>query len=291
MHKNLVTIDIPYVADSAAVFDALSNDDWPIWLDSGKGFSDARNSGGHHIDVIAANPIKKIYFDPENSLASYTAADSAGQIGSKTTYHTDISTCFFDIEAILKQHSHSQPHGPGWLGYLSYDLFDRFEHITKKQKQERIPQITLGFYAVTIVSNHHKKTTSIFALPHFIETAKHITNAIHKIFDNKQPVEDSTQLRFELLAPFQAATSKEDYRQQFEAVKEFILQGDCYQINLTQEFYARCNGPGLPAYKALRQAHSSPMSAYFCRAWVHIATEHEMHGDQTLWYKILQNQE
>ena len=33
------------------------------------------------------------------------------------------------------------------------------------------------------------------------------------------------------------------------------------------------------------------MLGYFCRAWVHIAIEDEMHGDQTLWYKILQNQE
>ena len=54
----------------------------------------------------------------------------------------------------------------------------------------------------------------------------------------------------------------EKYKKAFRSAKEYILSGDCYQINLAQEFKTFFTGDPLDAYKSLRQSSPTPFAAY-----------------------------
>ena len=55
---------------------------------------------------------------------------------------------------------------------------------------------------------------------------------------------------------------KASYIEKFEQVQQYLLSGDCYQINLAQRFSAQYQGDEFQAYCALRTANKAPFSAF-----------------------------
>ncbi|GAM75482.1 para-aminobenzoate synthase [Vibrio ishigakensis] len=53
-----------------------------------------------------------------------------------------------------------------------------------------------------------------------------------------------------------------EYTQKFNQVQEYLLSGDCYQINLAQRFNALFEGDEWLAYKTLESANVAPFSAF-----------------------------
>ena len=56
--------------------------------------------------------------------------------------------------------------------------------------------------------------------------------------------------------------TKARYAHAFDKVKNYILEGDCYQVNLAQRFSAQAKGDGWLAYKKLREISPAPFMAY-----------------------------
>ena len=56
--------------------------------------------------------------------------------------------------------------------------------------------------------------------------------------------------------------SADDYLSQFNAVKNYLAAGDCYQINLAQRFSAHYQGAEWLAYLKLRASNRAPFSAF-----------------------------
>lgn len=239
----VITLELPYFADSSAIFSKIADRSWPIWLDSGNRFK------GHHTDLLAADPIKKLIFDPDNTAQHH----------SDMTVASSLNACFDELEGTLADYQHQQPMGPGWLGFLSYDLFSQLEPITKRPKREYLPNVAIGYYGWVVVTHHHLQKTVIYGLASHAQQAY----AIQALLQSNHPTTETTRSAFQLRSKFKAITPRSEYQQQFDAVKKYIRQGDCYQVNLTQEFTARCDGDPAQAYIALREAHPSPMSAYF----------------------------
>ena len=52
------------------------------------------------------------------------------------------------------------------------------------------------------------------------------------------------------------------YREKFKRVHDYLLSGDCYQINLAQRFSAQYSGSEYQAYCALREENKAPFSAF-----------------------------
>ena len=55
---------------------------------------------------------------------------------------------------------------------------------------------------------------------------------------------------------------KASYTEKFEQVQDYLLSGDCYQINLAQRFKAQYQGNEFEAYCALRNENKAPFSAF-----------------------------
>lgn len=65
---------------------------------------------------------------------------------------------------------------------------------------------------------------------------------------------------------FTAEMSEQEYLDRVRQVKDYIVAGDIYQVNLTQMFHAHCEGCLFPLYRALRQSAPAPLAGYFSLA-------------------------
>jgi para-aminobenzoate synthetase component I len=61
---------------------------------------------------------------------------------------------------------------------------------------------------------------------------------------------------------FSPNETKKQYLESMARIREYLLAGDCYQVNYTQRFSAQFSGSPVGAYLRLRQTVPSPFSAY-----------------------------
>ena len=89
------------------------------------------------------------------------------------------------------------------------------------------------------------------------------TVVVHLYRQPPQPGLPLSSTPFRLTAPFQPAQQKRDYLASLARVRDYLLAGDCYQVNLTQRFSARFQGSPLTAWLSLLAAHPAPHACYF----------------------------
>ena len=67
---------------------------------------------------------------------------------------------------------------------------------------------------------------------------------------------------FELTAPFSPSISADAYRDAIARIHEYILAGDCYQVNFAQRFEAQLKGDTWSAYRAAREHLAGGFSGF-----------------------------
>jgi para-aminobenzoate synthetase component 1 len=80
------------------------------------------------------------------------------------------------------------------------------------------------------------------------------------LFD--EPCTAVTQGEFKVTSALSSNLDHSAYAQAFERVKSYIVEGDCYQVNLAQRFSAQATGDAWTAYQALREISPAPFMAY-----------------------------
>ncbi len=135
----------------------------------------------------------------------------------------------------------------GWIGYLNYDLGRYIESIPDKNIYSyQIPQARLVIYKnYRYWDNKNNKCWEIeFAFTEY-ETSKK-TNYL----ENYQ------------LANFTQECNESEYCQKVETIQDLILQGEVYEVNLTQQFSADFIGSSLAFFLNLYEKNNGPFSAY-----------------------------
>lgn len=140
----------------------------------------------------------------------------------------------------------------GALGYFSYDLGRRVETLPSVAKRDLdAPDMAVGLYEWAIVVDHKLKTACVVGQN--IET--------HWAWLSEQ--QDKPQAdEFSLTTPWKSNMCEQSYADKFESVQEYLLSGDCYQINLAQRFNAQYQGSEWLAYEKLEQYNSAPFSGF-----------------------------
>ena len=74
--------------------------------------------------------------------------------------------------------------------------------------------------------------------------------------------EQQTKESFKVIGPIESNMDKFAYTKAFNRIKQYLKEGDCYQVNLAQRFVAECEGNPWTAYLLLRELNAAPFSAY-----------------------------
>ncbi len=135
----------------------------------------------------------------------------------------------------------------GLVGFTSYSIIGSIEEIGQRHPKE-FPDAMYGFYLDGIVLDHVNNESYYF---HHEKFSSRYT-MISEIID--EPVPEFTM---ETSSP-RFRTSKEDYMQMVESVKERIVNGETYQTVISQRGDFSITGDRIGVYEKLRRINPSP---------------------------------
>ncbi|MDD4899587.1 MAG: aminodeoxychorismate synthase component I [Candidatus Omnitrophica bacterium] len=155
-------------------------------------------------------------------------------------------------EYSLEAHPGAPPFIGGAVGYMGYDsggIFNFYNTVIALDNFTRrilicctgFPEKNASLAKILAESNLDKAEKIIFA-----------TNVTR---ENKKQAPQASQL--------ESNFRKADYLAAVKKAKEYIRQGDIYQVNLSQRFFARTNLSAAEIYLRLRKSSPAPFAAYF----------------------------
>jgi len=255
--------------NSSDVFSYFSDLPWSMWLDSSD--SDHVDS---RFDIIVWDPVVTL------STQSSTLKRLNGKHSSTTTInHNDgsaatsnkdplyllnktIEKTFLDI-TISREIDF--PFKGGAVGYFSYDLGREFEVLPELCEQDiNIPNMSVGIYNKAIIFDNKTNTFYLLCLEHERKTIEDLLFTLLKntSFNKLHVSPPETDTSFALNSDWASNMTEDEYAKKFNKVHEYILAGDCYQINLAQRFTSQYSGNEFEAYKTLRKNNNAPFSAF-----------------------------
>lgn len=240
--------ELPYCRDSAKLFAKIADEPWSMFLDSGHPEIDL----GRY-DIMVARPV----------VTLETYADKTQIIETDKNKKT---TSTEDPFLLVKQYLGDKdknlsglPFCGGALGYFSYDLGRKIEILPEIAKKDiEMPDMAIGIYDWAVIVDHHVRRAWLASYCHFEQT-REVWAELHELFSS---VSAENQKGFQIKSDVESNMSKEDYAKAFDRIKNYILEGDCYQVNLAQRFSAEFEGDSWSAYLKLRQFNPAPYSAY-----------------------------
>jgi para-aminobenzoate synthetase component 1 len=246
-------VDLPHRKNCLPLLELLSRMPLPVILDSSHFSQDNdasntladENSGDQRYTIVCADPIASLLIDQ---------AISKDNIFSKIRV---LQKKYLSIDEPLSPSLLELPFQGGVAGFLGYPT------ISKRTELE-ISTGFLGVYHWAVIVDHQRATTKLAFHPNCCEATRKKLDALLAVdidksfteFDQK-PIE-----KFFLKGKFEPQTHFKNYKQAFEKIKDYILNGDCYQVNLTQKFKASCTGSPFDAFSKLRQACPAPFSTF-----------------------------
>ena len=244
---------IPYRADSALLFDALRDMPEAIWLDSGQ-----PQSTQGRFDIISASPDSLI----ETHGAVSTITDHKGTTSSDQDPFVLANQLMESLQPI--DDTIDAPFVGGLLGYFSYDLVRHSaDDNSTNSRVTTLPDMRVGRYLWSLIVDHQTASSRLYfheKCP--ITLRQDVCQRLESVTTKPepQPINNSA---FKLLAPFRATLSQSQYHSAIASIKDYILSGDCYQVNFTQHLSAKYQGDLWQAYLCLRNAVPSPYSVYW----------------------------
>jgi para-aminobenzoate synthetase component I len=240
---------LPYVSDSSIYFEAIANDPWSCYLDSGiQDDLDENISDKSRYDIIVSHPFIKIIADEstvsieENNLKKITKENP-----------------FNVLEGILANFNieeTSLPFTGGALGYFSYELSQ--SSIKNNKDHVGMPLMMIGIYDWALIVDHQEKTACIAS--HLInkDTKDYLTTLTKKL----KSVKPNNQL-FKINSNIKSLLNFEAYDLMVNKILSFIKEGDVYQVNISNKYIVSCEGNSWTGYKKLREINRAPFMAYF----------------------------
>ncbi len=152
----------------------------------------------------------------------------------------------------LKENKSITSFNGGYIGFISYD-FAAHQFINGQNHIQ--PSLFLGQYRSFL-----KYIDNDWYFFSYEENALDLFTYIEKELET--PIVNNSKNTFKLKNAIQPRWSKEQYFEAFYKIQEYIKAGDCYQINLTQEFKANFIGSLLNKAEDLWNLTNAPYAGY-----------------------------
>jgi len=256
--NNTITLSIKPLSIASAhspldIFTPLSSLPWAIWLDSCE--SEHINS---QFDIMVWQPAitlttKKQTTTIHNLLNGTVELSDLDPLTLVNTYQNKL------FNSPIKSHV-NLPFIGGAVGYFSYDLGRRFETLPSQAEQDiDLAEMAIGIYTQAIMFD---RSTKQYYLACSSDKRASIEQEIAQRLNRESLEKKDSKPSFKLNSYWQSNMSKSEYQQKFSQVHDYLLSGDCYQINLAQRFSANYQGDEFAAYSALRTKNKAPFSAF-----------------------------
>ena len=178
------------------------------------------------------------------------------------------TTCSFEtyLKTYLAEHKDKNntelPIISGAIGYFSYEYGRKLMEVdSAKEDLVSIPDAVLVFYDFYIIEDRQEQRTYLIANGITGEAAKLMDEMETRI--NGKPVymqkESDTEYPIEVLPNF----AKDEYKQAVDRMIRYIIEGDIYIVNMTQQLTVKSDKVPLDVFYDLRENNPSPFGGYF----------------------------
>jgi para-aminobenzoate synthetase component I len=240
--------ELPYYRDSAKLFAKVADEPWSMFLDSAYPKIDM----GRY-DIIVSRPA--VTLETYDHTTHIIENDENKKLTSSEDPFELVKRYLGDNDKNFT----SLPFCGGALGYFSYDLGRSLETLPEIAKQDiNMPDMAIGIYDWAVVVDHHLRRSWLASFCRFDKTQL-IWAELQELFASVSTNEGNG---FQIKTNVESNTSREKYTEAFDRIKNYILEGDCYQVNLAQRFSAEFEGDSWSAYLQLRQVNPAPFAAY-----------------------------
>lgn len=228
-----------------SIFSHFARQPWAMLLDSA-----APGHVNSRYDILVSGP-----------LATLEAKAGISILTDEHGAHRYQEDPFTVLNCALKRYfpttaQSSLPFVGGALGYFGYDLGRYTETLpAMAQADINLPDMAVGFYQQALILD--KQQRQLWYVD-YRDNAEAGWQKLHARLQQNSAV----AAPFSLNSHWQANMDKAGYVARFNQVQEYLLSGDCYQINLTQRFSAGYQGDEWQAYLQLRDKNAAPFSAF-----------------------------
>lgn len=164
----------------------------------------------------------------------------------------------------------------GFVGYLGYDIVREIEHLPARPPDRLgLPDAVLSLVGQVAAFDHWRQRVTLVdnvLIPEgaTIEELDFCYDAAalrlaELAEDGAKPLAEplfSPPDRNEMLPQTKASLQREDYHRAVESAKEHILEGDIFQVVLSERFDFELDAEPLDVYRVLRQINPSPYMYY-----------------------------
>ncbi len=237
--------ELAYQCHSERLFAAVMNEPWSMFLDSGH-----PHTGQGRYDIIVARP--------NITLETRGARTVINQGGQTTESRDDPFSLLKKYLGKVEKNLSGLPFCGGALGCFAYDLGRRLESLPATAEHDlQLPDMAVGIYDWAVIVDHHLRRSWLAGFCRFDKTESD-WQALQALFND--PPECGKAALTTRSEP-KANMSKAGYTHAFNKVKNYILAGDCYQVNLAQRFSIDFEGSSWAAYLRLRELNPAPFAA------------------------------
>ena len=219
-----------------------------------------------------------IGYDP---VLTVTCLDGTVKIKGETSFETDSESSKTVIRRLLAENRAPQlkempPFSGGLVGYFAYDYIKYSEPVLNldAEDEESFNDLDLMLFDKVIAFDHYQQKifliknirledaeTEYYKAEMEIDSLKRLLMA--GVFAENQPLK--------LHSEFKPLFSEEEYCRMVERGKEYIWEGDIFQVVLSNRLEAEISGSLLDTYRVLRTTNPSPYMFYFSSDDIEIA--------------------
>ncbi|WP_100641549.1 aminodeoxychorismate synthase component I [Alteromonas facilis] len=237
---------LPNSLSAKDIFEELSKTPWALFFDSA-----GDSAQDNQFDILLHSPAKTIVTYPQHSVVTDRLSgeetilnDDPIEIAQRT--HRELLN---NVEFKQKELANRLPFLIGIAGMFGYDLGRHFEHLPSPfDTDTNCPDMALGLYDRSLIFDKHNQQ---------LFECRPESSKPFKIKDTAQSF-----LPFTLTDSWQANTSEQTYLEKLARIRQYLIDGDCYQVNFAQRFSAPYSGDEYLAYRALSEANRAPYSAF-----------------------------
>ena len=186
----------------------------------------------------------------------------------------------FDILAILlkmykmEKGASPVPFTGGAVGYLSYDLCHFIEKLPGNAIDDlRLPECYMGFYDVILAFDNLEGKAYIIStgFPELkgAERKNRAIERLNELKNNLANISASSSGAMPVTAPslkeravLKGGFTHQEYLDAVKKARQYIIDGDIFEVNLSQRFEAELNITSYELYKRLRQINPAPFACY-----------------------------
>ncbi|WP_433742600.1 anthranilate synthase component I [Falsibacillus pallidus] len=159
--------------------------------------------------------------------------------------------------------SEDYPFSSGAIGYIGYDIIRQHEFIgNEKENQLGMPDLHFMLYQDVIIFDHISQEVNIICTSLTGDrTGDELERKAIEI-KNMIEMESGTNETADKAMEFKEEISQADFENMVKEAKEYIKNGDVFQVVLSQRLKADFNGSPFELYRKLRKANPSPYMFY-----------------------------